>query len=240
MTVDLQTLIAFVDGELSEIERAEVERAIAADPALRAQLETQQRLRARISAAFDPIAHSPAPARLVAAVQSSKQEAASNVVSLTARRRWSVREWGAMAASLAAGLIVGIGVLRPQPVVSTDNATLVASGPLYSALDTQLASDTGRPVRIGITYRNRDGAVCRTFAMNAAHMQGLACRAAALWRLEIVTRDQGMQGGDLRTAGTEIDPAILAAAQASMKNDPFDAAAERQARDAHWRAASAQ
>lgn len=232
MKIELETLIAFVDGELSEAERAEVQRALDADPALRAQLEAQQRLRTRINAAFDPIAQEPAPAKLVAAVR-----APVNVVSLAARRpRWSVREWGAMAASLAAGLIVGVGLLRPQAVVSTDNATLVASGPLHQALDTQLASDTDKPVHIGLTYRNRDGAVCRTFAMNAAHMQGLACRAASQWRLEIVTRDASAQSGDMRTAGAEIDPAILQAAQANMSGDAFDATAERQARDAQWRA----
>ncbi len=69
MQVDLETLIAFADGELNEAERAEVKRALDADPALRAQLESQQRLRAAISAAFDPIAQAPAPARLAAAVQ---------------------------------------------------------------------------------------------------------------------------------------------------------------------------
>ncbi len=231
MKVDLATLIAFGDGELSEAERAEVQRALDADPALRAQLETQQRLRARISAAFDPIAQEPAPAKLVAALSPP-----SNVVSLAARRRpWSVREWGAMAASLAAGLIVGIGLLRPQTLVSSDNTTLVAAGLLSQALDTQLAADTDKPVRIGLTYRNRDGAVCRTFAMNAAHMQGLACRSQSRWRLEIVTRDASTQSGDMRTAGTEIDPAILQAAQANMSGDAFDATAERQARDAQWR-----
>lgn len=231
MKVDLETLIAFADGELSEVERAEVQRALDADPALRAQLEAQQLLRTRISAAFEPIVEVGPPARLVEAVR-----APSNVVSLAARRpRWSVREWGAMAASLAAGLIVGVGVLRPQPVVSTENAVLVASGPLHQALDTQLASDGGGAVRIGLTYRNRDGAVCRTFATNSAHIQGLACRLGSQWRLEMVTRDPGAQSGDMRTAGTEIDPAILEAAQASMSGDAFDANAERQARDAHWR-----
>lgn len=231
MQVDLETLIAFADGELNEAERAEVKRALDADPSLRAQLESQQRLRAAISAAFDPIAQAPAPARLAAAVQ-----APSNIVSMAPRRRrWSVREWGAMAASLAAGLIIGVGVLRPQAVISSDDAAFLAAGPLRQALDAQLASDTDRPVRIGLTYRNRNGAVCRTFAMETAQIQGLACRAASQWRLQIVTRDSARQNGDMRTAATPIDPAILQAAQATMSGDVFDAAAERQARDAHWR-----
>ena len=231
MKVDLETLIAFADGELTEAERVEVQRALDADPALRTQLETQQRLRAAISAAFDPIAREPSPSKLVAAAQ-----APSNVVPLAGRlARWSVREWGAMAASLAAGLIIGVGVLRPQAVVSTDNAALVAAGPLHHALDTQLASDTDKPVRIGLTYRNREGAVCRTFAMDAVQIQGLACRSASQWRLQILTRDAAHQNGDMRTAATNIDPAILQAAQSTMSGDVFDAAAERQARDGQWR-----
>jgi hypothetical protein len=231
MKVDLEALIAFADGELSDDERAEVQRALDSDPALSAQLEQQRRLRAHIAAAFEPIAQEPPPAELVAAVR-----APVHVLSLAPRRpRWGMREWGAMAASLAAGVVVGIAVLRPQPLVSTDNATLVAAGPLQRALDSQLASDTDKPVRIGLTYRNRDGAFCRTFAMNAAHMQGLACRSGPQWRLEIVTRNAGAQNSDMRTAGTEIDPAILHVAEADMSGNAFDAAAERQARDAHWR-----
>src|SRR6185295_15173386 len=101
------------------------------------------------------------------------------------------------------------------------------------------AADTDRPVRIGLTYRNRDGAVCRTFAMHTAQMQGLACRSQSRWRLEIVTRDTSTQSGDLRTAGTEIDPAVLQAAQSTMRGEAFDANAERQARDAQWRATNA-
>jgi hypothetical protein len=229
MKVDLETLIAFVDGELTETEHAEAQRAIDADPALRAQLEAQQRVRARISAAFDPIAHEAPPAKLVAAAGGP-----ANVVSLAMLQpRWSVREWSAMAASLAAGLIVGIGVVHPQAIVSTHNATLVAAGALQQALDAQLASDTDKPVRIGLTYRDRDGAFCRTFAMNAAQVQGLACRSASRWRLEIVTHDAA-QISDMRAAASAIDPAILQAAQSKMSGDVFGARAERDARDSRW------
>jgi hypothetical protein len=140
-----------------------------------------------------------------------------------------------MAASLAAGLIVGIGFLRPQPIVATDNSELVAAGSLYQGLNTQLASDAGAPLRIGLTFRNRDGAYCRTFALDASHMQGLACRSQSRWRLEIVTHDASSNGGDMRVAATEIDPAILAATQSTITGDVLDASAERRARDTQWR-----
>ena len=41
----LETLLAYADGELGAEERAEVERALAEDPALRAELEAQDRNR---------------------------------------------------------------------------------------------------------------------------------------------------------------------------------------------------
>jgi hypothetical protein len=231
MNVELETLIAFADGELSAADREEVQRALDADPALRAQLQAQQRLRTRINAAFDPVAREAPPANLVAAVG-----AAGNVVSLAARRpRWNVREWGAIAASLAAGLIVGVGVLRPEPIVVADNSGLVAAGSLHQRLNTQLASDTGEPLRIGLTFRNRDGAYCRTFALNTSRTQGLACRSQSRWRLEIVTHDGTSNGGDMRAAATEINPAILAATQSTISGDVLDASAERHARDTQWR-----
>ena len=50
MAIDDALLMAFVDGELDEVSRARVERAVAEDPDLRARLEQQQRLRDRLSA----------------------------------------------------------------------------------------------------------------------------------------------------------------------------------------------
>ncbi len=231
MKVDLETLIAFADGELSSAERDEVQRAIDADPTLKAQLEAQRLLRARIAAAYDPIAKAPVPERLVNAVR-----AAPNVISLAARRpRWGVREWGAMAASLAAGLIVGVGLIRSPAVVATDSAGLVARAQLAHALDTQLAADTAQPVRIGLTFRNRSGDFCRTFAMASMQTQGLACRDGRQWRLEMMTRDRPTPESEIRIAASAIDPGVLDAAQGMMAGPVLDASGERRARDAEWR-----
>ena len=56
MTIDDDMLMAFVDGELDEVSRARVERATAEDPAVKARLEQQQRLRARLAAHYGPAA----------------------------------------------------------------------------------------------------------------------------------------------------------------------------------------
>ena len=64
MTIDDDLLMAFADGELDEVTRARVERAVAEDPALKARLEVQQRLRARLAAHYGPAVDEAVPERL--------------------------------------------------------------------------------------------------------------------------------------------------------------------------------
>jgi hypothetical protein len=231
--MDLQKLIAFADNELPLAERAEVEAALANDPALRAQLAAHHALRQRLSATFDSVLDEKIPERLLSVAQRP-----ANVVSLSERRkaeRWSVREWGAIAASLAGGLILGLGMMANQsPAIVATTDGLAARGVLAHALDVQLATDAPTAVRMGISFRNRDGAYCRTFTLAPQQTSGLACRAQDEWRIA-ATAHASPAGGELRTAGAETPQAILAAVEASIDGDPLDAAAEAQARAAGWR-----
>lgn len=68
-TIGEHELQAYVDGELAPADIARVEAAIAADPALAAQVEREHRLRARLRVAFDPVLDEPMPARFAALLQ---------------------------------------------------------------------------------------------------------------------------------------------------------------------------
>lgn len=233
MTIDDAKLMAFVDGELSAAERDEVEAAVAADAELRAKLAAHQRLRTRLSAAFDGALDEPLPARLLEATQKEPQPAkVVNLAERRAARRWAGREWGAMAASLVLGLLVGLGVTRTQtPLIEPTEGGLAARGALSRALETQLASDDASIVRIGLTFRNEEGAFCRTFDLTRAATAGLACRGDDGWSVEMTAAGAG--GGEVRMAGASEE--ILAAVEASIAGDPLGADAERAARDAGWR-----
>jgi anti-sigma factor RsiW len=61
MTVDTETLIAYIDGELDAVTAKRVERAIEADPALRAEMEQHRALTQSLHGAFAPIAQAPVP-----------------------------------------------------------------------------------------------------------------------------------------------------------------------------------
>jgi len=80
MQIDDDLLMALADGELDDVTRARVERAVGEDPALKARLEVQQRLRARLAAHYAPAVEEKVPERLRAMLE-------TNVVGFAPARR---------------------------------------------------------------------------------------------------------------------------------------------------------
>lgn len=228
MTISDDMLMAYADGELEPQERARLDAALAQDESLRQRLAAHQSLRARVSAAFDGALAEPVPEALTQAVAPPS----AAIIDLSARRvRWSMREWGAMAASIAAGLVVGVGLVsQPRPLIATDAGALMARGALAQALETQLAADDAELVRIGLSFRDDGGAYCRSFDLIEAHASGLACRTEHGWRIAM-TADNPQT--EIRTASASA--AIYAAIEARIQGEPLDAEAEAKARSAGWR-----
>jgi negative regulator of sigma E activity len=209
MSFDRETIGAYVDGELDEIRRRRIEAALQEDPELARQVEAERRLRDTLQARFAPIAEEPVPERLIAAVRDG-----AKVAPLAPKRtRWAPV---AIAASIVAVAAVGLQ-LRPQRDPD------LATGPIAKALETQLASiqAADAPVRIGFTFKARDGSWCRTFEQRAT--SGIACRSDEGWQVR--RRATGApQTGDYRQAGS---PEIAAAAQEMAADAPLDPGAER-------------
>lgn len=235
MTFDDAKLMAYADGELSPEERAEIERAAAGDADLRARIDAHLRLRASISNAFDGVLDEPVPEALTNAARAGSREAA--VIDLSQRRAmrpaWSAREWSAMAASVAGGLLIGLGVMNTQsPPIAVTADGMSARGALARALNTQLAADEGGAVRIGLSFRAQDGGYCRTFELTRRGTAGIACRDQEHWSVAL-TAAQTHQGEVRMAAASE---AILDAVDAMIVGDPLDAEAEAEARARRWRA----
>lgn len=240
-----ETLIAYADGELDAVARAEIEAAMATDPQLARAVERHRSLRARLQVAYAGVLEEPVPAHLgelamtAAAAQTDElaaRRAAKAEVTVTQGRR-GLPYWATMAASLALGLFVGVFMLRGSgsPYEETV-AGLLARGELAKALDNQLASESATgTVRVGMSFRDRRGSYCRTFQSQLqAPVAGLACQTGEAWRIQVLAAT-AMPEGELRTAGA-MPMAVLQAVDAAMVGDPLDAAAERTARDDGWRA----
>jgi len=229
-----ERIAAYVDGELTDEARATLEREASIDPALAARIAREQGLRMRLTRAFEPVLAEPIPERLQAAVS------AAVTIGEPARRaaRFTVPQWGALAASLLLGVIVGAKFLGGDPMLTTSGAGLTAGGALESALTSQLpARAAGRDaVIVGLTFKARSGEFCRTFtARTREPFAGLACRDSERWRIDALAAMPPVAGGDVRAAGSALPSEILAHVTDRIEGEPLDAEAEADAQARGWR-----
>lgn len=268
MSFSDETLMAYADGELGEPERSAVEAAERADPAVAAAIARHRALRTDVFAAFAGVLDEPVPARLqpaaagaagpagnasrrtgtIASLDAARErkararEAASASAAGAAsdqQRRWP--RWGALAASLAVGVLAGSLWLgggagnEGSGLVATDaSGRLVARGALAGALSQQLAgsAQAGKPVQIGVSFAARDGSYCRSFSTAAS--AGLACRDGDAWRIPVL-REAAADSQAYRQAGSAAPVAVLDAIDERIEGAALDAAAERAARDRGWK-----
>lgn len=226
---DDEEFYAWLDGELDGEAAARVARRVAADPALGALAAQHRALGTNLREAFAPvIADDVAPPRM-----------AAEIVDFGARREarrsgFGLPQWAAMAATLVVGLVAGQFIEQGSgSTVETRDGVLVAAASLDRALGTQLAAAGNEgQVRMGLTFRSRNGAICRSFTDPGA--SGLACRDSEAWRIEGLLAKPQDPVGDYRMAAGE-DPRLAALIDERIAGDPFDAAAEQAARSAGWR-----
>jgi hypothetical protein len=109
---------------------------------------------------------------------------------------------------------------------------LYAAAALNHALETQLASAPAGEVRIGVTFRDRSGEICRSFTATAS--SGLACRNDGRWQVRGMFAAPEGQGSDYRMAAG-MDPSLASLVDSTMAGEAFDAAEEKAAKENGWR-----
>jgi anti-sigma factor RsiW len=125
-----ETLIAYLDGELDNESRLEIEAAIDADAATRERANELARSAERLRAAFDPVLHEAVPERLVAAARGADANPPADLAAAR-RRRFGARRWFEWAAAAGvAGLVIGgsLGYFAAEPdATSQKNASLASA-----------------------------------------------------------------------------------------------------------------
>jgi hypothetical protein len=235
-----EMLMAFADGELDLVARAEIEAAMAGDPAVARAVERHRAMSAQLRKAYESVLDEPLPPAL--AVLAGDEEAAT-VVDLAAARnarfdpaRWRLPAWSAIAVSVLIGVLVGVLLMRgaDSPYEETPGG-LVARGELADGLESELASAPGGSnIAIGVSFRHRDGRFCRTFTFrHGTSVAGLACRGRDDWKIELLA-DAPVDAGEVRTAAS-MPASVARAVDVAIAGEPFDAKAEAAAREAGWR-----
>ncbi|HYL00907.1 MAG TPA: hypothetical protein VEU78_06910 [Steroidobacteraceae bacterium] len=241
MTFSDETLGAYVDGELDAATRAALEAAMATDPQLAVRIARQRALRMQVREAFAPVLSEPVPERLLAAARGLPAAARpGNVLAFPARPRprWSWPQWGAIAASLVVGVLLGPLLLRPSAPLATSGGRVVASGVLARALSQQLASaqPRGAAVAIGVSFRGRSGGYCRSFVLHETQsLAGLACREGPAWEVVALAQSAAPGSGGYTQASSALPPAVSRTLDELIVGEPLDAAGEAAARAHDWR-----
>ena len=234
---DEEQFFAWLDGELSGDEAIAMAAKVAADPALRKLAEQHRALGARLRGAFDPIAADPVSLAAFAPATDDGNVASLAQARVTKRHPLTRRFW-AQAASFALVFAMGVAAGNslfggPASPIAPEGGRLVASASLETALDKQLASQPdGSGTRIGLTFRDQQGQICRSFSDRAA--TGLACHEGGDWRVRALFQAPEGQDQPYRMAAGS-DARLASLIESSIAGEPFDAAQEQQARDSGWR-----
>ena len=256
--------MAWVDGELPPADRAAFEARLAREPALAQAVARERTLRASLQSAYAPELDEPVPAGLLDLLAMPEPEpvatpaAANDAIAIGGNdahratlphaRRWAWPQLGAIAASLALGLLLGSRLLAPHSAAGGDtlalnvanDGSITAQGHLRDALEQRVAGtdlDPNSNVAVGLTFRNHAQQYCRTFTLDNAS-SGIACRQADGWvvaDLERATSAPASAVGAYRTAGSAFSPTLLQAIDSMRDGDTLDAAGETAAKAKGWK-----
>lgn len=239
---------AYVDGALDSETAARLEADSRNDAALAARIAEQRELSARLRAEYDPVLEEPIPQRLRDALVGPNPPAAVTPIGAARktapRPSWSLREWGALAAAVVFGALLGPFIFRDSTdsPIANEGGRFVAAGYLDAALSTQIAGTTteGALVRIDLSFHATGGEYCRVFALRAG-MGGVACRRDGRWAVEIMDAagTPSSEAGGFRQASSALSPAILSAMTTLGASEALTPEEERQRLGSGWDAGAA-
>jgi hypothetical protein len=229
---------------MANFHRNDAHRPLLAERAdLRAYVDDQIALKTRLQAAFAPL--------LTEAISDACNRLCTPTPPLTNRvmargsaniSHGTSRCWPHLASGSSSAAIERSGPELPF-VRSFSNGQVVAQGELADALNVQLAS-AGRSAphaHIGLSFRSRNGEDCRTFEWRgeATATSGVACHTADEWAVAAPAKTARTPNdrADYQMAGAGMPDAIRNTVNAMIAGEPYNAAAERAARGAHWRGA---
>lgn len=229
-----ETLFAWLDGELDAEQAARVAAEVAADPVLSKRVAEHRSMHARLKHAFDGLLDAPVPERFSEAVSTpAVVDFAAAKRSRKGRAGAPLPRWAALAATLAVGIFAGTMVPQGSNApVELQDGKVYAAAALDDALNRQLASAPGGDVRIGLTFRDQRGAICRSFTQTAA--SGLACRDSGRWQVRGLFATPEGQAGTYRMAAGP-DPNLAALIDSTMVGGPLTADQEKSAQAGAWR-----
>jgi len=219
-----EILMAYVDNELDEERRVEVEAVLARDAQARDLVERFRRSAQVLGEGLDEVLREPVPQRLVDAARGEGRGA--GVVALRpAAPKPLAEHWPGLAAAasviLTAGVLVGAWLFGG----AEDPVDVLAADPLQRALENRpsgavlvFGEGSGQVVPM-LTFRAADGRPCREFEREIGNSGtfGVACRSAqGRWVTQIEMQRQ------LLTSDASVEHYVPAAGAGDPLSDVLD------------------
>lgn len=236
MSYDDETLGRYVDGELDARTTSALEAAMLRDGALAERVAALREVSLGLRGEFAGVLSEDVPERLRQAVLTTP----SDLRAAAPARRGFFGGWRlpafASGAAGAAGLALGLALAPASVLALNEDGHVVARGALAASLQEGLASEPGSATVIGVTFRDKEGAWCRSFETRAsdAGLAGLACAHGGDWRIATAAATSA-RTSDYAQASAAMPDAVRDAIAEKRAGEPLDAAAERAARDAGWK-----
>jgi len=245
-------LAAFMAGTLEDEALLDaIEAAINADPSLAERAEALAAgdpVTPLVQGAFAPVLDAPVPERLTAALapqaaevvdlaaaRAAKAAALPSPANDAGRSNWRWPQFGAMAASLALGVLIGGPLLKGGADAPQADGLVLASADVTAMLDSAPSGQRTDLAALGegevvLTFRNADGQLCRQFLIEGkggTTSDALACAGGAdkSWQIEAYGR-RADPVGEMKLAGGDAAPAVVAAVDAMIDSDPVTGADE--------------
>jgi len=237
-----ELITAWLDGEVTQQQRSEIEAAIAASPELGLRVARLARVDRLLPPAFAETLNAPIPQRFDAVLARSRRGGGFAGFRAALSGLLAPRPMAMAAASLVLGIMLGgailSGALTGAGIAADSQGRMIANDPMAASLASVASGATGGPLGIRLSVVDDGGRYCRQFETPAA--TGLACLESEKWVIDTLSRTSGTVSvdGAYVMADGSTDAAISAALERLGVRRVLDSREELAAIASGWRASA--
>ena len=235
MTWSDEQISAYLDGELPEDDRRQIETAMETDDVLRARIEAFQNVDDALLSVLGHFDEEPIPDGILALVRAHSVTANDNlggsVVPLQSIRKPRSRliQFAAIAATLVVGVFVGIQINdsdRPNDLSRLTAGLVSSESLLFATLETVPSGEVQGNLQPILSFKTGEGDICREVL--APEQRALACRSDGDWTVLAISRDASSASGeDYETASAASSIAFDVLTEQLMVGVPLSATEEQ-------------
>lgn len=235
-----ELITAWLDGEVTQQQRNEIETSIAASPELGVRVARLARADRLLTPAFAETLNAPIPQRFEAVIGRSRRRSGFGGFRAALSGLLLPRPMAMVAASLVLGVMLGGAVLSGSPtgagIAADSQGRMIANDTMAANLASVASGANVGPLRIRLSMVDNSGRYCRQFETAAA--AGLACLENEGWVIDTLSRTNGTSSVDVAyvMADGSTDAAISAALQRLGVRSVLDSREESAAIASGWTA----